>query len=263
MTPMKTAVLARQLEGWVYQPPLGDQTCLGYLQFGIEVRGGGQSRLRRAFRGCCLLNFRTATLEKMLALQSGASVGSKTYHLGCFVMNGVLLGSIDRSIVVLRDSCELRIDVVSRFDRQAGGLEWIIVFPSVVNCGGQQVRYFQAVRVGGWCRYRRAVWGGSYSGWEVGAPLQQLIKVQLARRCYCRNPIGANRKEWHGSSNQRIPEASHTTPASRNFFLARQSDSKNTTDQLQLSVASHNPPGNNFRRWERETGEGPLCPVIQ
>jgi hypothetical protein len=27
-----TAVLAFQLAGWAYQPPAGDQTCLGYLR---------------------------------------------------------------------------------------------------------------------------------------------------------------------------------------------------------------------------------------
>jgi hypothetical protein len=27
-----TAVLPFQLAGWAYQPPAGDQTCLGYLQ---------------------------------------------------------------------------------------------------------------------------------------------------------------------------------------------------------------------------------------
>jgi hypothetical protein len=31
MTRLKTAVLAFQFDGWVYQPPAGDQTCLGYL----------------------------------------------------------------------------------------------------------------------------------------------------------------------------------------------------------------------------------------
>jgi hypothetical protein len=31
MTPITTAVLAFQFFGWVYQPPAGDQTCLGYL----------------------------------------------------------------------------------------------------------------------------------------------------------------------------------------------------------------------------------------
>lgn len=32
MTAPMTAVLAFQFEGWVYQPPAGDQMCLGYLQ---------------------------------------------------------------------------------------------------------------------------------------------------------------------------------------------------------------------------------------
>ncbi|KAH7031230.1 ribonuclease III domain-containing protein [Microdochium trichocladiopsis] len=32
MTPMKTKVLAFQFEGCAYQPPAGDQTCLGYLR---------------------------------------------------------------------------------------------------------------------------------------------------------------------------------------------------------------------------------------
>lgn len=30
-TPSMTAVFARQFLGWAYQPPAGDQTCLGYL----------------------------------------------------------------------------------------------------------------------------------------------------------------------------------------------------------------------------------------
>jgi len=32
-----TAVLAFQLLGWAYQPPAGDQTCLGYLE-GLSIR---------------------------------------------------------------------------------------------------------------------------------------------------------------------------------------------------------------------------------
>jgi len=42
MTIPNTAVLAFQFEGCEYQPPAGDQTCLGYLarqiMFGMFVR---------------------------------------------------------------------------------------------------------------------------------------------------------------------------------------------------------------------------------
>lgn len=31
------AVLAFQLAGWAYQPPAGDQTCLGYLCVGVGL----------------------------------------------------------------------------------------------------------------------------------------------------------------------------------------------------------------------------------
>jgi hypothetical protein len=34
-----TAVLALQLAGWEYQPPAGDQTCLGYLPLSALHRG--------------------------------------------------------------------------------------------------------------------------------------------------------------------------------------------------------------------------------
>jgi hypothetical protein len=39
---MKKAVLRFQLAGWAYQPPAGDQTCLGYLGTrGLGRRDGG------------------------------------------------------------------------------------------------------------------------------------------------------------------------------------------------------------------------------
>jgi hypothetical protein len=43
-----TAVLPFQLLGWAYQPPAGDQTCLGYLRGDVSGRreaiGGRDSR---------------------------------------------------------------------------------------------------------------------------------------------------------------------------------------------------------------------------
>lgn len=33
ITTPKTAVFAFQFAGWEYQPPAGDQTCLGYLSY--------------------------------------------------------------------------------------------------------------------------------------------------------------------------------------------------------------------------------------
>ncbi len=32
ITAVQMAVLRFQLAGWAYQPPAGDQTCLGYLE---------------------------------------------------------------------------------------------------------------------------------------------------------------------------------------------------------------------------------------
>lgn len=32
ITTLKNAVFAFQFAGWEYQPPAGDQTCLGYLE---------------------------------------------------------------------------------------------------------------------------------------------------------------------------------------------------------------------------------------
>jgi len=42
MTAPKTAVFAFQFFGWEYQPPAGDQTCLGYLELGknVDEEGG-------------------------------------------------------------------------------------------------------------------------------------------------------------------------------------------------------------------------------
>ena len=38
MTTPKIAVFAFQFAGWAYQPPEGDQTCLGYLVEWLECR---------------------------------------------------------------------------------------------------------------------------------------------------------------------------------------------------------------------------------
>lgn len=45
----KTAVLAFQLDGWVYQPPVGDQTCLGYLGKVRFAFGGDEKRPLMAY----------------------------------------------------------------------------------------------------------------------------------------------------------------------------------------------------------------------
>lgn len=48
MTPVKMAVFTFQFAGCVYQPPAGDQTCLGYL---VEEKGG-QNAIRVAASKC-------------------------------------------------------------------------------------------------------------------------------------------------------------------------------------------------------------------
>lgn len=49
ITAPKTAVLTFQLDGWAYQPPAGDQTCLGYLpvscQFACRIDSDGCRRV--------------------------------------------------------------------------------------------------------------------------------------------------------------------------------------------------------------------------
>ena len=47
-----TAVLAFQLAGWAYQPPAGDQTCLGYL---VDVNSALASDWRAVHTGSFLL----------------------------------------------------------------------------------------------------------------------------------------------------------------------------------------------------------------
>jgi hypothetical protein len=48
-----TAVFALQLAGWAYQPPAGDQTCLGYLPRSVRRQS---RRAEGAHTGsCCLL----------------------------------------------------------------------------------------------------------------------------------------------------------------------------------------------------------------
>jgi len=52
MTPKKTNVLAFQFEGCAYQPPAGDQTCLGYLVAKVTALAGVYERTFDKMREC-------------------------------------------------------------------------------------------------------------------------------------------------------------------------------------------------------------------
>lgn len=59
MTPMKAAVFTFQFEGWAYQPPEGDQTCLGYLKTPECQKGIRSWEKRRVGCRVCLIAYFT------------------------------------------------------------------------------------------------------------------------------------------------------------------------------------------------------------